>query len=211
MSSERFDRDHWERRWTEALREHPDRIAGRPPNAHLLTETADLRPGRALDAGCGHGAEALWLASRGWQVTAVDYSVSALDIARSRAQAVGTDVAERIEWTEGDLATWTPSPGHYDLVISLYVHVQGSVAEMVRRLGAGVAPGGTLLLVGHRPVDPATGAPTPAAGQVQVSVDAAVGALDPRDWRIEAAEERPRAAAGTGVDAVVRAVSRCSG
>ncbi len=208
MSSERLDRDYWERRWTRALRDHPDGIAGRRPNAHLLAETAELQPGSALDAGCGHGAEARWLASRGWRVTAIDYSVTALDIARSAARAVATDVAERIEWIEGDLTTWRPTPGHYDLVISLYVHVQGSVGEMVRRLAAGVAPGGTLLLVGHRPIDPATAAPTPAAGQVQVSVDAAVDALDPREWRIEVAQERPRAAAGTGVDAVVRAVSR---
>ena len=205
-SNEELDRAYWERRWKQVLREHPDKLAGRRASAHLLTETADLHPGRALDAGCGHGAEALWLASRGWRVTAVDYSVTALDIARSRAKAIGPDVAERIEWTEADLTTWAPPPGFYDLVISLYVHVQRSVGEMVRRLGAGVASGGTLLLVGHRPVDPSTGAPTPAAGQVQVSVDAAVNALDPRDWRIEVAEERPREAAGTGVDAVVRAV-----
>jgi SAM-dependent methyltransferase len=205
-SDENLDRAYWERRWTHALREHPDKIAGRRASAHLLTETADLHPGRALDAGCGHGAEAWWLASRGWRVTAVDYSVTALDIARSRAKDIGADVAECIEWTEGDLTTWAPPPASYDLVISLYVHVQGSVGEMVRRLGSGVAPGGTLLLVGHRPIDPATGAPTPAAGQVQVSVDAAVDALDPCDWRIEVAEERPRDAAGAGVDAVVRAV-----
>jgi len=97
---------------------------------------------------------------------------------------------------------------HFDLVSCLYVHVAGSVGAMVRRLGAGVAPGGTLFLVGHRPVDPATGVPTPAAGQVQVSVDAAVDALDPREWQIVVAEERLRAAAGTGVDAVVRAIRR---
>ncbi len=77
---------------------------------------------------------------------------------------------------------------------------------MVTRLGTGVAPGGTLLLVGHRPTDPATGAPTPAAGQVQVSVGEAVQALDSPEWRIVVAEERPRTAVGTGVDAVVRAV-----
>ena len=206
-SDARLDREYWERRWTQVLRDHAGKIAGRRPSAHLLTETADLHPGRALDAGCGHGSEAVWLASRGWQVTAVDYSATALDLARSRATAIGADVAERIEWTEGDLTTWTPPPGSYDLVLSLYVHVQGSVGEMVRRLGAGVAPGGTLLLVGHRPIDPATGAPTRAAGQVQVSVDAAVDALDPRDWRIAVAEERSRAEAGAGVDAVVRAVS----
>ena len=75
----------------------------------------------------------------------------------------------------------------------------------MRRLAAAVALGGTLLLVGHRPVDPATGAPTPAAGQVQVSVDTALAALDPGRWEIVVAEDRPRAAAGTGVDAVVRA------
>jgi hypothetical protein len=69
-------------------------------------------------------------------------------------------------------------------------------------------PDGTLLLVGHRPVDPATGAPTPAAVQVQVSVEEALEALDPREWEVVVAEERPRAAAGTGVDAVVRAICR---
>jgi SAM-dependent methyltransferase len=208
VSADTFDRDSWERRWAQALREHPDKVAARPPNAHLLAETDDLRPGLALDAGCGHGSETLWLAARGWRVTAVDFSVTALNHGRSTAQTIGADVGERIEWTEGDLATWTPAPGRYDLVISLYVHVAGSVGEMVRRLGAAVAPGGTLLMVGHRPVDPVSGAATPAAGQVQVSVDAALEALNDRDWRIEVAEERPRAAAGTGVDAVIRAVSR---
>jgi hypothetical protein len=142
-------------------------------------------------------------------VTAVDFSVTALDHGRSTAQSVGgADVAERIEWIEGDLGSWTPPSRRYDLVSCLYVHVAGSVGEMVRRLGAGVAPGGTMLLVGHRPIDPATGAATPAAGQVQVSVDAAVDALDPSQWQIVVAEERQRAAAGSGVDAVIRAISR---
>ena len=82
---------------------------------------------------------------------------------------------------------------------------------MVARLATGVAAGGTLLLVGHRPVDPATGAPTPAAGQVQVSVDEALEALDSPDWHIVVAEDRPRAALGTGVDAVVRAAYQPDG
>ena len=116
---------------------------------------------------------------------------------------IGADIAERVDWVEGDLATWTPQPGHYDLVACLYVHVAGSVAEMVQRLATGVAPGGTLFLVGHRPIDPATGTATPAAGQVQVSVDDAVAALDPARWEFVVAEDRPRAMAGTGVDAVI--------
>jgi len=154
----KFDRSDWEARWSRALREHADQVAHRPPNAHLRAEVGNLRPGSALDAGCGHGADALWLAARGWQVTAVDFSATALAHARSTAAAVGADVAGRIDWVEGDLTTWTPQPGRYDLVACLYVQVAGSIEEMVCRMAAGVAPGGTLFLVGHRPTDPATGA-----------------------------------------------------
>ena len=202
-----YDRSFWEARWSQVLREHPDRVADRPPNAHLSAEVGSLRPGFALDAGCGHGSDTLWLAARGWQVTAVDFSATALAHARSTAEAVGADVAERIDWVEGDLATWTPQAGHYDLVACLYVHVAGSVEDMVRRMAAGVAPGGTLFLVGHGPIDPATGAATGAAGQVQVSVDTAVAALDPGRWAVILAEDRPRTMAGTGVDAVICARS----
>lgn len=202
---ETFDRGSWERRWTRALREHADVVARRPPNAYLLDVAAALRPGLALDAGCGHGAETLWLATHGWRVTAVDFAATALDHARASAEAVGGDVAARVDWRQADLATWTPPPGRYDFVTCLYVHLAGTVEGTVRRLAAGVAPGGTLLLVGHRPTDPATGAATPAAGQVQISVDTAVAALEPGDWEIVVAEDRRRAAADTGVDAVVHA------
>ncbi len=198
-----FDRSFWEERWSRALREQGDRVAHRSPNAHLSAEVGNLRPGVALDAGCGHGSDALWLAARGWQVTAVDFSATALAHARSTAEGVGAGVAERIDWVEGDLANWTPQPGHYDLVACLYVHVAGSVEEMVKRMATGVAPGGTLLLVGHRPVDPATGAETAAAGQAQVSINTAVAALAPRRWALVVAEDRLRAVAGTGVDAVI--------
>ena len=167
MTKETFDRRSWEERWAQVLRESPERVSSRPPNAHLLTEIAGLQPGLALDAGCGHGSEAIWLATSRWRVTAVDFSATALDHGRSTAAAVGADVAGRISWVEGDLGSWAPEHGRFDLVSCLYVHVAGSVVELVRRLAAGVAPGGTLLLVGHRPIDPETGAPTPAAGQVQ--------------------------------------------
>lgn len=163
MTGEAFDQDSWERRWRQALREHADVVATRPPNTHLLTVTADLPPGLALDAGCGHGAETLWLAAHGWRVTAVDFAATALDHARSSAEAIGTDVAERVDWIQGDLATWTPPPGRYDLVTCLY------------------------------------------ARQVQISVNTAVTALDPSEWEVIVAEDRPRATAGTGVDAVVQA------
>ncbi|MCW2796015.1 methyltransferase domain-containing protein [Nocardioides sp.] len=208
MTDPTLDRESWERRWEQALREHGDKVSNRPPNEYLLAEIGDLQPGVALDAGCGHGAEAIWLAAAGWRVTALDFSVTALEHARSTARTLGDDIAKGIDWVEGDLGTWTPPPRAFDLVSCLYVHVAGSVGEMVTRLGSGVAPGGTLFLVGHLPVDPATGAPSPAAEQVQVTVDAALEVLDPGAWEILVSEERLRSAAGTGADAVVRAVRR---
>ena len=208
MTKPTFDQAFWEQLWSKTLREHGDKVAHRPPNAHLMAEAATLPPGRALDAGCGHGAETLWFAAHGWRVTAVDFSAAALAHGRSMAAAAGAEIAARIDWVEGDLATWTAEPGHYDLVVCLYVHVAGSVEDMVRRMASAVAPGGTLFLVGHRPIDPGTGAATPAAGQVQVSVEDAVAALDSDVWALVVAEERPRAVAGTGVDAVIRARRR---
>lgn len=202
MSQPTYDHDFWESLWSRTLREHADKVAARPPSVHLTAEAQSLPPGRALDAGCGHGAESLWLAAHGWRVTAIDFSLAALDHARTLAAAAGAAIAGRIEFVRADLAHWTPDPGGYDLIASLYVHVPGSVEAMVQRLASGVAPGGTLLLVGHRPVDPATGAPTAAAGQNQVSVERARVVLDPRAWTLVIAEERPRTH-GSGVDAVI--------
>jgi 2-polyprenyl-3-methyl-5-hydroxy-6-metoxy-1,4-benzoquinol methylase len=203
-----YDREFWEERWSQALRERGDRVARRPPNAHLVAEVGDLPPGRALDAGCGHGPDALWLATRGWHVTAVDFAAAALAHARSAAEAMGPEVAGRIDWVGADLATWTPHRYAYDLVICLYVHVAGAVEEMVLRMATGVAPGGTLFLVGHRPIDPATGSATAAAGQAQISVEAARAALHPGRWELIVADDRSRPMAGTGVDAVIRARRR---
>lgn len=203
-----FDQGSWERRWEHALQAHGDRLSRRSPNEHLMAEVGDLPPGSAWDAGCGHGAEAIWLATRGWRVTAVDFSVTALEYGRLTALRCGDDVAQRVDWVYADLGAWTPSLGGFDLVSCLYLHVAGSVGDMVRRLGAGVAPGGTLLLVGHLPVDPATGRPSPAAAQRQVTIDAAREALDPGEWELLVSEVRPRSSVGTGVDAVVRAVRR---
>src|SRR5882672_10619245 len=96
MTHPKFDQDFWEQLWSKTLREHADKLAHRPPNAHLMAEAANLPPGRALDAGCGHGADTLWLAAHSWQVTAVDFSAAALAHGRSMAEAAGADIAERI-------------------------------------------------------------------------------------------------------------------
>jgi SAM-dependent methyltransferase len=115
-----YDRDFWEQRWTQALRAHGDRVAQRQPNAHLTAEIGDLRPGRALDAGCGNGSETLWLAARGWQVTAGDFAATAL--AHAGATADG-DVGSHGGKLDGNTFRSTGriggqriKPGRYELV-----------------------------------------------------------------------------------------------
>ncbi len=203
-----YDQDFWERLWLQTLEQRAEVVASRPPSPHLIEQVQGLAAGSALDAGCGHGAEALWLASKGWRVTAVDFSAAALAHAQRMADAAGPQLAERLQFMQADLALWAPPAAQYDLVISLYVHVVGSVQEMVRRLGSAVASDGRLLLVGHLPVDPETGAPTAAAGQVQVSVELALAALPGDLWEIELARELRRPATGSGVDAVIHARRR---
>lgn len=191
--SDTFDSDSaaWEQRWQQALDAHGDAVAKKPSNAYLVEVAERLAPGSALDAGCGHGAETLWLASRGWTVTAVDFAETALDFGRGLADALGGGTADRVTWVQGDLGTWAP-PATYDLVVCLYVHIAGDVTEFIQRMAGAVAPGGSLLMVGHQGID-----------QRQASVSDVAAALDLRGWEFLIAEERPRAAGG--IDAVVHA------
>lgn len=133
--------------YDELYRSAPAVWSGRP-NGPLVVEAGGLPPGTALDAGCGEGADALWLAERGWRVTAVDWSAVALDRAAAHARARG--LADRVEWRQEDLGTWQPPEGRFDLVTAHYLHAHGIDRPAVfRRLAAAVAPGGTLLVVGH--------------------------------------------------------------
>ena len=139
-----FGAGYWEHRYRSGRHG-----GGAAPSPSLLDEAGALPPGRALDAGCGRGADALWLAARGWQVTAVDVSASALDAALLALRAAGEDVAARVELVHADLTTWDPGDVRFDLVTCSYVHVPGPAEELYRRLASWVAPGGTLLVVGH--------------------------------------------------------------
>jgi SAM-dependent methyltransferase len=118
------------------------------PNHPLVVEATGLPPGTALDAGAGEGGDALWLASRGWRVTAVDFAAIALERGAARAAELG--LTERIEWLQQDLDDWTPPERSFDLVTAHYLHgAWTDRARMFRGLAAAVAPGGTLLVVGH--------------------------------------------------------------
>ncbi|SEO64523.1 class I SAM-dependent methyltransferase [Amycolatopsis saalfeldensis] len=131
-----FDRPYWERHWQQARRNGP----GPAPNPYLLRETGALKPGTALDAGCGEGGEARWLAEHGWDVTAADISAEVL----ARAGRVPSSV----DWVQADLTDWTPGR-QFDLVMTHYAHPSIPQLAFYDRIAEWVAPGGTLLIVGH--------------------------------------------------------------
>ncbi|MEU8001991.1 class I SAM-dependent methyltransferase [Catellatospora sp. NPDC049111] len=181
---------------------------GKPANPQLVAEIAELTPGTALDAGCGEGAEAIWLATQGWQVTALDIADSALRRARSHAQNADEAAAGRIDWLQADLSDWTPPAERFDLVCSLYVHPTSSRESLAARLAAAVAPGGTLLIVGHHPSDPRPGISPAAVRDVHFTAAEVAAGLDPDHWEIVVAESRHRPATDhehTFHDTVLRA------
>ena len=147
-----MDAQHWDERYRSR-----DQLFSGNPNGVLVTEAAGLPPGRALDVGCGEGADALWLAGRGWRVTAVDISQVALDRAAATAMAAGPDIAERVIWTQADLTTAPPPAGSFDLVSLQYFPLPVQPGDIaLRGLLDAVAPGGTLLFGSHDVADLAT-------------------------------------------------------
>jgi SAM-dependent methyltransferase len=176
------------------------------PNRFLAAEAADLAPGRALDLACGEGRNAVWLAQRGWAVTGVDFSMVGLDKAQALAEQRGVSV----QWRLADLLEYVPPPAAFDLVVVLYLHIAVSATrDVLRRGAAALAPGGTLLVIGHDPTNIEHGYGGPQNQAILMTPDQIVDALG--DLRIDRAERvsRPVASAGEDVyaiDAIVRAV-----
>jgi len=139
------DSEDWDRRYASK-----DLVWGSAPNRWVEAGCADLPAGRALDLACGEGRNARWLAGRGWQVTAVDFSQVALDRGARLAEQDPGDRAARIEWVRADATTYAPTPAGYDLVVMAYLQLQAAARALtVRAAAAAVAPGGRLLVVAH--------------------------------------------------------------
>jgi SAM-dependent methyltransferase len=185
------------------------------PNPHLVACVTDLAPGSALDVGSGEGADAIWLATRGWQVTGIDLSTVALERAARLAADAGQDIAERIRWEQADVLSWDPTPRQFDLVSAQFMHLPRPAREALhRRLSAAVRPGGTLLIVGHHPSDLETSMHRPNLPDFFFTADEVAAALSADEWQsiVAAAPERqaldPEGRAVTIRDAVLRAVRR---
>lgn len=178
--------------WDERYRSSSALWSGQP-NPQLVVEAAGLSPGAALDVGCGEGADAIWLAEHGWQVTAVDLSTVALERGAARAAAVGAEIARRITWLHADLAAWVPDPGSYDLVSAQFLHLPGDQRRLINhRIAQAVAPGGTLLVVGHDPSDLQTTVRRPQSPGLLFTSSEVAASLSPEDWTVLVDEARPR-------------------
>jgi 2-polyprenyl-3-methyl-5-hydroxy-6-metoxy-1,4-benzoquinol methylase len=134
-------REDWDRRYSGV-----ENLWSAKPNRFLVAEVEELPPGRALDLACGEGQNAIWLAEQGWTVRGVDYSGVAIEKARARAACDGVDA----DFVQADLVEYEPEEAAFDLVLVLYLHIPAAERPAVHAKAArAVAPGGTLLLVGH--------------------------------------------------------------
>lgn len=186
-----FGREFWEDRYAAT-----ELAWSGNPNPVLVTEATPLKPGRALDIGSGEGADALWLAQHGWQVTGADIAVNALEKARAHSEAVDPAAAARIDWQQHDFTEWSPEPRSYELVSSQFLHLpKPTMTALFRSFAAAVAPGGTLLIVGHDASD--VGENSHHRGHLSermFTVDDVLDALKDEKLLVEIAESRPREA-----------------
>ena len=178
------------------------------PNRFVVAELAGLPPGRALDLGCGEGRNAIWLAERGWQVSAVDFSPVGLDKARRLAGERGVTV----NWVSADLRDYQPRPGAFDLVLLAYLHLPpGDWSTVLHSARDTLAPGGTLLVVGHDVANIAEGVGGPQDPAVLYTPQSVAAELSGLDIRRADRVRRP-VQTDTGpreaIDTLVRAVRR---
>jgi SAM-dependent methyltransferase len=191
-------REDWDRRYAEV-----ENLWSAKPNRFLVAEVEGLAPGRALDLACGEGQNAIWLAGLGWQVEGVDYSPVAIEKARARAQRDGVDV----DFRERDLVAYEPEPGAYDLVLLLYLHLPPVEHRAVlARAAAALAPGGTLVVLGHDLLNASEGVGGPRDDSLLYTPTDVVAELP--GLEIEKAERVLRDVAGAdrrAIDCLVRA------
>jgi SAM-dependent methyltransferase len=183
--------EDWDERYAE------DRQWSAEPNRLVAELLADLPPGDAVDLAAGEGRHALWLAGRGWQVTAVDFSAAGL--ARGQAQP-GADV---VRWEHADVLDWSAPPESLDLVLVAYLHVpEVDTRALLDRAVGWLRPGGRLLVLGHDLENIASGVGGPQDPAILHSVDR----LRPVADRLEVdrlEQVRRETPAGSALDALL--------
>jgi SAM-dependent methyltransferase len=199
------DRQQWDARYSGAEFEW-----SMHPNRFLTAELDGTPPGRALDLAAGEGRNSVWLAARGWLVTAVDFSRVGLDKGRrlSADHGIG-DGGGQVDWVVADLSEYTPARSAFDLVLIAYLQVGAALrGQVLVGAAAALVPGGTLLVVGHDLANLTEGTGGPSSPDVLYTPEAITVALP--GLRIRRAERVRRTVERDGeqvpaVDTLVRA------
>lgn len=199
-----MERENWNRRY-----EGSELLWTARPNQFLVSEVEATAPGRALDVGSGEGRNAVWLAERGWEVTAVEFS----DVAVAKAQHLAAARGIKVDWVLADLRTYQPQPHGYDLVIVLYLHLPPEDRRSVHDAAAqGLSIGGTLLVIGHDRINLSQGHGGPQDPDILFTaedvIDDVAGVSDVSVVRAEKVTRSVPTDAGerTAIDALVQAV-----
>ena len=198
-----MDRQQWDARYSGAEYEW-----SMHPNLFVAAELDGVPPGRALDLAAGEGRNSVWLAERGWRVTAVDFSRVGLDKGRKLSAAHG--VADgQVDWIVADLSEYPLPRSSYDLVLIAYLQVGAALrARVLAGAAAALVPGGTLLVVGHDLANLTEGTGGPSSPDVLYTPEAITAALPGlriiRAERVRRPVERDGTHA-TAVDTLVRA------
>jgi SAM-dependent methyltransferase len=194
-------REDWDRRYADE-----PWLWSKTPNQFVVSELSELAPGHALDLAAGEGRNAVWLAQRGWNVVAVDFS----DVAVAHGCELARREGVEIEWHLEDVREYVPEAQGFDLVLVIYLHLPWETMERVLgRASEAVAPGGTLLLVGHDRTNLEQGHGGPPDPAVLYSPEDVTQALE--GLRIERAERVHRhvqteQGQAVAIDNLVRAV-----
>lgn len=195
-----FAREDWNERYART-----ELLWTAEPNRLIAAEAGGLAPGRALDLACGEGRNAVWLAERGWEVTGVDFSDVAIEKARALAAQRGVEVA----WHLADVLRYAPVARGFELVVVCYLQLPASELERaLQHAVVALAPGGTLLVLGHDTTNLTEGHGGPQDPAVLFTPEQVVGALE--GLEVERAERVVRVVSlddgeATAIDAFVRA------
>ncbi|MEX0863379.1 MAG: methyltransferase domain-containing protein [Acidimicrobiia bacterium] len=187
-----MDSTDWDQRYLAA-----DHLWSHGPNLFVADRLAHLGPGRGLDIGCGEGRNSVWLAERGWVMTAVDFSPVAIERGIGRGPSV--------EFVMADVRSWEPDNVVFDLILIAYIHlVEAELADLVRRSRGWLGPGGELFMIGHDSTNVEHGHGGPQDPDILWDVPLVRGWLDGLEI-IEAQVVRRPTDEGPALDALVRA------
>ena len=167
------------------------------PNQFVEAELAGLRPGRALDLAAGEGRNALWLAERGWEVTAVDFSLVGLDKGRALQERHPRGRDLHVDWVHADALTYEDGPVPFDVVLVAYLQLPADERRTaVRRAFGGLRVGGTFFLVAHDSTNLTEGTGGPTDPAVLYTSEEVLADLDGERFEVERAERVERLVPG---------------